>query len=142
MSRRSPVILSEQIDRLGHVCDPHIAVDDRLQRRKLLNTRIDPARTICAEQNRVFDHQAAVLDRGGGGMTNKAFALEVASREARNFPNILDALSAGELKGSFERRRGGVGWSDCASRRQTTTEANPARTDVERGSAENTPRAK
>src|SRR5262245_53789799 len=105
MSRRSPIVLSKQVNRLRHVRDAHVTIDDRLQRRKLPNARVNPSRAICSEENRVFDHQAAVLDGSGGGVTDKAFALEVASRKARNFAYVLDALSAGELEGSLEYRK-------------------------------------
>jgi hypothetical protein len=65
-----------------------------LQRRKLLDACVNASGAIRSQQNRVFDHQAAVFDGSGRGVTDKALALEVASRKARNFPDVLDVIRA------------------------------------------------
>src|SRR5215213_6919368 len=66
----------------------------------------------------------------------------------RCLPDLVDTFAPDDCDRSTRRaralawwwRRGGVGWSDCTARRQTTTQADPARADVKHGSSENSAR--
>src|SRR5687768_5765653 len=106
MPGRPPIILTEEIYRLRHISDPHVAIDDGLKRRHFFDSGINSSRPIRAKQDRIFDHQARILDRCRRRVAHETFALDkVAPSETGNFTEVFDVLDSGKLQCLLKYRK-------------------------------------
>jgi hypothetical protein len=96
VARRLPVRLAEDVNALGHVGDPHVAVNDRLHVRQALEAGVEATAAVRPQEQSVLDHQAEVFEAGNRRAEAEGRALlEVAARDERDRTQVFDTLARG-----------------------------------------------